>query len=64
MLRINKGELMQCPHCLTKMDERAEDYVLYESNITGFWATDDCFECDGEFESRLEDENTIVVDKL
>jgi hypothetical protein len=46
------------------MDERAEDYVLYESNITGFWATDDCFECDGEFESRLEDENTVVVDKL
>lgn len=64
MLRIDKDELMQCPHCLTKMDEQAEDYVLYESHITELWTTEECFECGKEFEARLEDENTVVVDKL
>lgn len=55
---------MKCPHCFAVMDERADDYVLGESHITELWATEECFECGKEFEARLEDENTVVVDKL
>jgi hypothetical protein len=64
MLRIDKNKKMKCPHCFTVMDERADDYVLGESHITELWTTEGCFECGKEFEARLEDENTVVVDKL
>lgn len=55
---------MQCPHCLERMEEVAEDYVLYDSHITEFWTEEECQACYEEFEARFMDEDTVVVDKL